>query len=294
MLKKVVKVLLFCSLLAAGEVLLFRSTTAHLLATVVKGNTECPFSLTMSSMNEAKAFNATADRMRAGLRLLEQDGDLQLWTTPRGRFWMPKASVAPIPIVLAEEEHEIYGKGPRDVRPGDVVLDCGADIGTFTRRALDHGAGMVVSIEPAPGKDTCLRRNFASEIASGRVIVVHKGVWNREDTLKLYGDSVVEKREGAGVEVPLTTIDNLVAELKLPRVDFVKMDIEGSEKQALAGARATILKFHPRMSIATEHLPDDATAIPQVVRSIAPDYKTECGPCEWSLGKIRPQVIYLF
>jgi hypothetical protein len=39
---------------------------------------------------------------------------------------------------------------------------------------------------------------------------------------------------------PLTTIDKLVAELKLPKVDFIKMDIEGAEVKALNGARETI------------------------------------------------------
>jgi FkbM family methyltransferase len=42
------------------------------------------------------------------------------------------------------------------------------------------------------------------------------------------------------VVVPLTTIDKLVSELNLPRVDFIKMDIEGAEKLALTGGRATI------------------------------------------------------
>jgi hypothetical protein len=96
------------------------------------------------------------------------------------------------------------------------------------------------------------------------------------------------------VDVPLTTIDKLVAELGLARVDFIKMDIEGAEKPALAGGAATIRKFQPRMSIATEHLPDDAVAIPRAIRAIVPDYHDQCGPCEWADGHIRPQVVYIF
>jgi FkbM family methyltransferase len=180
------------------------------------------------------------------------------------------------------------------VRKGDIVLDCGADIGTFTRSALDRGAATVVAIEPSPDKAPCLRRNFAKEIEAGRVILVHKGVWNEEGSLKLYGDTMVEHHNGVGIEVPLTTIDKIVAELGLARVDFIKMDIEGAEKPALAGGAATIKKFHPRMSIATEHLPDDAVAIPRAIRAIVPDYREQCGPCEWAGGHIRPQVVYLF
>ena len=248
----------------------------------------------MSSMSSVKGIVDATARMKAGSRLLKDEGNLQLWDTPRGQLWMPAGSASMMPLVLAEQDQQIYGKGEREVRSGDIVLDCGADVGTFTRTALSKGAQLVVSIDPGIGKDESLRRNFAREIAEGRVIVVAKGVWDSVGSLKLYGDSVVEKHAPEGVDVPLTTIDNIVAELKLPRVDYIKMDIEGAEKPALTGARATLAKFHPRLSIATEHLANDAVAIPQLIRSIAPTYQSECGPCEWVDGQIRPQVIYFF
>ena len=285
-----------CSVgLLAGAGLAFsRTISGQLLGVVVRGKTQCPFTLTMTSMTSVKALTDTTARMKEGSRLLREDGDLELWETPRGQSWMPKGSASSMPLVLAEQEQQIYGKGEREVRRGDIVLDCGADVGTFTRTALAKGAQLVVSIDPGIGKAESIRRNLAAEIAEGRVIVIAKGVWDREGSLKLYHDSVVEKRSAEGVDVPLTTIDHIVAELKLPRVDYIKMDIEGAEKPALTGARETLTKHRPRLSIATEHLPDDAVAIPQLIRSIVPQYQTECGPCEWADGHIRPQVIYLF
>jgi FkbM family methyltransferase len=72
-------------------------------------------------------------------------------------------------------------------------------------------------------------------------------------------------RGGKGPVVPLTTIDKLVDELRLPSVDFVKMDIEGAEMQALKGAVATVRRFHPRMAISVEHRPSDPDRILELV-----------------------------
>ena len=278
----------------AAVYLFLRTTPGLLFAIAITGNSQCPFGLTMDSANSVRRTMQSTERMKAASRLLREENGLQLWETPRGQFWMPRESAAMMPLVLAEQEQKIYGRGDREVRPGDIVLDCGADVGTFTRSALNNGAEKVVSIDPGIGKDICLRRNFAKEIAEGRVVVIHKGVWDQDGTLKLYGDSLVEKHAAEGVDVPLTTIDKIVAELQLPRVDYIKMDIEGAEKPALLGARMTLMKWRPRLSIATEHLTDDAVAIPALIRSIVPGYRTECGPCEWSQNSIRPQVAYLF
>jgi hypothetical protein len=95
------------------------------------------------------------------------------------------------------------------------------------------------------------------------------------------------------VEAPLTTIDRVVAELRLDRVDYIKMDIEGAEVRALKGASATIAKFHPRLSIAAEHLPTDEVLIPQTVKGIWSGYSVVCGPCfETNDGHVRPYVLY--
>ena len=292
--KGLIRILIPCFVLVLAEAIFLHSNTGALLAVVVTGHSQCPLGLTMSSGDSVNEIRTLTGRMREASRLVREDGDLQLWETPRGPFWMPKGSAEIMPLVLAEQEYQIYGRATHAVKPGDIVLDCGADIGTFTRSALNRGAKVVVSVEPAPDKEPCLRRNFEREIADGRVIVVAKGVWNQESSLVLYGDSVVEKRTSEGVRVPLTTIDKLVADLKLPRVDYIKMDIEGAEKQALAGGAETLRKYRPHLSIATEHLPDDATAIPRTVRSIAPGYKLQCGPCEYADGHFRPQVVYLY
>jgi FkbM family methyltransferase len=180
------------------------------------------------------------------------------------------------------------------------VLDCGANIGVFTRKALTAGARLVVAIEPTPLTLVALRRNFEREIAEGSVIVVPKGVWNRVDMLDLatggegnsVGNSLVLGRNLKNkIKVPLTTIDLLAAELHLDRVDFIKMDIEGAEKQALTGATGVIRQFRPRMAIASEHLDDDFTAIPQTVRAIWPGYQMTPSSCRDHFSTVDPEVL---
>ena len=238
------------------------------------------------------------------MKVIERDpSGYDRYETPSGRYWIPSGDKVSymLPFNLAEQAVQIYGKGEQSVHKGDVVLDCGANIGVFTRVALDAGAAKVIAIEPAPENLECLRRNFAGEISAGRVLVVPKGVWNKQDTLTLNvdptnsaADSFIIKRKGsfAIAKVPLTTIDRLVEDMRIERVDYIKMDIEGAEPNALTGAAATIKKFKPRISVSAYHQPDHVVQIPRIIFNFRPDYTLECGPCEELNGRARPDILW--
>jgi FkbM family methyltransferase len=261
----------------------------------------CPFSHAIRWKDEEDALRVAKDRILRGSKFVSQDRGLELWDTPKGRFWIPRGNRYVLPFNLAEMESHIYGAGTHFVQAGDIVLDCGASDGDFSREALQAGAKLVVSIEISPPAQECLRRNLAESIAAHRAIVYPKGVWDSDGTLRLNvsdynfaANSVVLRPEGShsDVEASLTTIDKIVNELGLPRVDFIKMDIEGAEVNALAGARDTIARFKPRLSIATEHKPDDEVTIPEAVRRLRSDYRMTCGPCAGSGTRILPAVLY--
>jgi len=242
------------------------------------------------------------DQILNASKLIEQDPKgYELWDTPRGRYWIPAGSRYVLPFNLAEQQRKIYGTGQFGPQSGDVTLDCGANVGVTVHEELAAGAKTVVAIEPAPENLECLRRNYPNEIASGRVIVVPKGVWDREDFLTLRvdpknsaADSFVIQRQGAVdlQKIPLTTIDKLVTDLNLPRVDYIKLDIEGAEPRALTGARETLAKFKPRISIASYHQPDHPKVIPEIMRAARSDYRMQCGPCAETDFSIRPDVLY--
>jgi len=198
---------------------------------------------------------------------LRREGSITLWQTADGEYWMPSADEAILPILLAQTARGIYGTGDWDVQPGDVVLDAGAFVGTYTRHALERGAKLVVAIEPSPTSVECLRRNLAPEIAAGKVIVYPKGIWDREDMLTLFvnphntsGNSFLPGGERSA-SIPVTTLSKVVRELNLPRVDFIKADIKGATERLLRGGSDIIARYRPHMALSTEELTDDAGAI---------------------------------
>lgn len=215
-----------------------------------------------------------------------ENGLLQ-WQSPIGTFWLPSEEGVNSLLDMARViQQDVYTYRGRSVRPGDVVLDCGAHVGSFTRKALDKGASLVIAIEPSAKKVECLRKNFAAEIEAGKVRALQIGVWSKDDKLWLAGMSSVgntvlpgqnKPGEGPGEWVRVTTLDKVAEEQALSKVDFVKMDIEGAESEALRGARGIIARFRPFLAIGTEHYSENARDVIAVVRQSGVDYKVGFG-----------------
>ena len=83
-----------------------------------------------------------------------------------------------------------------------------------------------------------------------------------------------ESRSDRAVTVRAVTLDGLVDELKLDRVDFIKMDIEGAERHALAGASRLLAAYKPRLAICIYHAADDPDVVPRVVLAANDNYQT--------------------
>lgn len=237
--------------------------------------------------------------MRGKVHELRRDGPIALFDTPIGTLWY-RVGAWTLPAVVEENTSDEY-HFRSTIKPGDVVLDVGANVGTDTRSALAAGAGLAVAIEPEPLTLECLRRNLAAEIQQKRVIVVPKGAWEREDVLSLHvdtadagGSSFVWAKNGPTVQAPLTTIDRIVDDLHLSKVNLIKMDIEGAEKNALLGAANTIRRFHPRLALVLEHHVDDVDVLPAIVRRIWPGYHLELTPCVKTFNRTHPDTALMF
>lgn len=146
------------------------------------------------------------------------------------------------------------------VRPGSVFVDVGANIGLYTLKAarLAGPQGMVVAVEPGELAVGRLTDNVALNAGSGRfapVRIVRKALSDRNGTAVLHhvmagGDLQAfsllgDDTTAEGETVELATLDTLVEELGLPRIDCIKMDVEGAEPMVVDGARRSLERWHP-------------------------------------------------
>ena len=174
--------------------------------------------------------------------------NLELWNEYLGVFWDSPSNF------------HYYFRSCSDLDPGDVVVDCGACEGFFVAKALEMGASKVFAVEPNPLMVQCLEKTFQQEIAQKRVVILPcalgalKGdVFFDFDDQNPFSGKISQR----GLLIQQTTLDDLAVDLAFHKVDFIKMDLEGFEAQALLGARQIILKFKPKLSITTYHCATD-------------------------------------
>ena len=69
------------------------------------------------------------------------------------------------------------------------------------------------------------------------------------------------------------SIDDFVTHSGIPAVDFIKMDIEGGERDALRGAAMTVKRFRPRLSLCEYHGVLDHWYLSDIIRSFRCGYR---------------------
>ena len=145
------------------------------------------------------------------------------------------------------------------LKEGDVVFDLGANCGLATlafSRAVGP-AGRVISLEPDPQNFDSLSRNVERH-GLANVTALQEGAWDKSTTIRFASDGsmgsyIVEIKAGDwlgdGTTIKVASLGDLAARMNLQRVDFVKMDVEGSEHKVVPTLGPFLARYRPALMI---------------------------------------------
>ena len=179
------------------------------------------------------------------------------------------------------------------VRPGDVVLDLGANIGYFTLLAAKNvgPSGKVFSFEPETKNFSYLKKNIELNNYN-HVQPNQKAVSNKNGTTKLFicdydsGHHTINQHEGiekyshgrtdkeSSIDIETIVLDDYLRD-KTNKVDVIKMDVEGAEMLALLGLDQTI-KNNSSLKMFIEFFPllieEMGSSPKEFIRKLLEDY----------------------
>ncbi|HAY22785.1 MAG TPA: hypothetical protein DCY27_11630 [Desulfobacterales bacterium] len=158
------------------------------------------------------------------------------------RFYFPTPRIG-ILAHFVGSYRRIYGRYFW-VEKDEVVLDVGAYSGSFAVEAAKN-AKKVLAIEPDLRTYKCLKRNVSN---FANICPVNMGVWNSKAKLNLYVDPkcplansiVIPPLINNAVEIEVDTLDQIAEKAGFGAVDFLKINVEGAELEALCGMEKTL------------------------------------------------------
>jgi FkbM family methyltransferase len=178
----------------------------------------------------------------------------------------PSVSFA-MALLSGKYEQETRQLLERVVRKGMTIVDVGAHVGyyalLFARWVGPEGR--VFAFEPEPDNYALLRRNIAlNDVAN--ILAFPKAVSDHRGTVRLFLSSQGNDRHSifqnprsvvheSSREVSAVSLDQFLADEGWPRVDLVKMDVEGAEPVVLEGMQETIRRF-PALKLVAELAPE--------------------------------------
>lgn len=183
---------------------------------------------------------------------------------------------------------------------GEVYVDGGAYTGDTAAEFISDmkAAGKryshIYSFEPDPHNIKIAANNLS---AYDRVELVPRGLWSKPEVLRFSSRSGGEHlASGIGsplsgsdwtngevdVSVPVTSLDDFFSGKPVEEwPTLIKMDIEGSEREALIGAAKVIKRKKPRLMICAYHKPEDIYELPQTILKLRDDYQLSL----WQIGE---------
>ena len=182
------------------------------------------------------------------------------------------------PLDLATSEYQQYFHPEVSPAHGDTIIDGGAWEGdtavSFCNALQAHCK--VYSFEPSEDTFSILSAEVARQNLLGCVLPVKAGLWSSSGKLHFREDVLYSSQftiDPAGTaSIEVVSLDDYCSRNRIVP-DCIKMDIEGSEEEAIKGCQDIIKKHGPKLMISVYHRPEDLWRIPFLIHSIKPDYR---------------------
>lgn len=157
------------------------------------------------------------------------------------------------------------------INENEIFVDCGAYNGDIFDELISKKKipKKYFGFEPTTGNFHKVQQKLAASGVEG--LVYNLGVYNLSGDLRFSVGSNTSTAHIAAcgeISIRVEKIDNIIKE----PVTVIKMDVEGSEYEALEGAAELIRLYKPKLAISLYHKHTDYRMLPLLIKSINPDY----------------------
>lgn len=192
---------------------------------------------------------------------------------------------------ITSNQDQYFEKNIVKLSNDEIFVDGGAYDGDTIRKIIDNPnwkTWKIYAFEPDPKNFMQLTKTIRH--TGVNVKAIRAGLWKNLDTLKFFGLGSPESGIGSDIEftswsgsinpselnakvvdLPVVSLDTYFRDIEIPT--YIKMDIEGAEKEALIGAKKLIRKYKPKLAICIYHKPSDLWELPTLIKKLNPNYK---------------------
>lgn len=222
-------------------------------------------------LGERKALAARAAEILAGFDLFTDEKSQQIYHDHIAL----RLTFNPELLSQPDQQHHYV---PTDLPSPSTpwrLVDGGAFTGDTIELLLEQGVEMeaIAAFEPDPANFEALRAT--SERVQDRVaevLLFPQGLSNENAVLTFAAGSGAASAfaEGGATKLEVVALDDALPDFA---PTFIKLDIEGAEPQALAGAARTISEHQPTLAVCVYHAPEHLWTLPKLMQSLDPDYR---------------------
>src|SRR6266542_785412 len=210
-------------------------------------------------------FQGQTAGIDAARALLDQPGKMEF-----DRQLNFRTSGDPCSLAAPVEGPQYFPSDVISLRAAEVFVDCGAYTGDTIQDFLAVSKGRyqrIIALEP----DERNLRALLDSIGDARIRTLPYAAGAKREVLLMSSSGASSAVCAQGdIEVQCATLDELLDD-EAPT--FIKMDIEGSEIDALRGGAATIRRCSPKLAVSVYHRPDDLWKIPLLLKELLPNSK---------------------